>query len=163
MVMMNAPQKLEVQQLDYSKVTDVAAPPDITWEAILLELGPESMVGTGQPMPFVLEAWPGGRWFRDLGDGKGHFWGHVQVIKPPKLLEICGPMFVSYPAMNHVQYRLEASPDTGGTRMTLTHRAYGLMPTEHMKGVDEGWSHGLRHIAEIALRIKAERSGKPAK
>ena len=23
-----------------------------------------------------LEAWPGGRWFRDLGDGNGHLWGH---------------------------------------------------------------------------------------
>ncbi len=32
-------------------------------------------------MPMKLEAWPGGRWFRDLGDGNGHLWGHVQAIK----------------------------------------------------------------------------------
>ncbi|HEX3702577.1 MAG TPA: hypothetical protein VHU82_04550 [Vicinamibacterales bacterium] len=35
-----------------------------------------------------LEAWPGGRWFRDLGDNTGHLWGHVQAIKPPTLPEI---------------------------------------------------------------------------
>ena len=41
-------------------------------------------------MPFKLEAWPGGRWFRDLGNNAGHLWGHVRVIKPPALLEISG-------------------------------------------------------------------------
>ena len=108
---------------------------------MLLELGPESVIDD-KPYPFVFEAWPGGRWFRDLGNNTGHLWGHVQVIKPPTLLEICGPMFVSFPAMNHVQYRLTPDADAGGTRLTITHRAYGLMPTEFMKGVDEGWSHG---------------------
>ena len=47
-------------------------------------------------MPMKLEAWPGGRWYRDLGDGNGHFWGHVQAIKRPTLLEISGPLFMSY-------------------------------------------------------------------
>src|SRR5438045_9679010 len=28
-----------------------------------------------------LEPWPGGRWFRDLGEGNGHFWGALQAIK----------------------------------------------------------------------------------
>ena len=57
-------------------------------------------------MNLKLEAWPGGRWFRDLGNNTGHLWGHVQVIKPPKLLEICGPMMMSYPVASHIQYRL---------------------------------------------------------
>ena len=34
-----------------------------------------------------IEAWPGGRWYRDLGDDNGHFWGNVQAIKQPTLLE----------------------------------------------------------------------------
>ena len=57
-------------------------------------------------MPMKLEAWPGGRWYRDLGDNNGHFWGHVQAIKRPTLLEITGPLFMSYAAMNNLQYRL---------------------------------------------------------
>ena len=134
MVMQNAPQRLEVQQLDFSKVVDIAAPLDITWESVLLELGPESVIDN-KPYPFVFEAWPGGRWFRDLGNNTGHLWGHVQD-------------------------RLTPDADAGTTRMTLTHRAYGLMPTEFMKGVDEGWSSGVKRIAEIAQRIKAERGGK---
>ena len=49
-------------------------------------------------MPMKLEAWPGGRWYRDLGDGNGHYWGTVQAIKRPTLLEFCGPLFASVPA-----------------------------------------------------------------
>src|SRR6202040_911749 len=47
-----------------------------------------------KPMPMKLEAWPGGRWYRDLGDNNGHFWGVVQAIKRPTLLEITGPLFM---------------------------------------------------------------------
>jgi len=162
-MLMSNPTELELQTLDFTKTVDIAAPLDITWESVLLELGPESAIGEGKPMPFVLEAWPGGRWFRDLGNNTGHFWGHVQVIKPPKLLEICGPMFASFPAVSHVAYRLTPDEDGGGTRLTITHRAYGLMPPQFMKGVDEGWSQGLKQIGEIAKRIVRERQKKTSK
>lgn len=93
-------------------------------------------------------------WYRDLGNNTGHFWGHVQVFKPPKLLEICGPMPMSYPAINHVQYRLTAEGD--GTRLAIVHRAMGLIPQEHRDGMPEGWEHGLRRIREMAERRKKE-------
>jgi hypothetical protein len=38
-------------------------------------------------MPLKIEPWPGGRWYRDLGDNNGHLWGHVQASKRPRLLE----------------------------------------------------------------------------
>ena len=68
---------------------------------------------------------------------------------PPKLLELCGPMPMSYPAVNHVQYRLT---DEGGgrTRVSLVHRAMGLIPEEHRDGMPEGWEFGLKRIREIA-------------
>src|SRR6185436_2982229 len=59
-----------------------------TFAALLEEMGPSSEGHNGAPMPMVLEPWPGGRWYRDLGDHNGHLWGHVQAIKPPTLLEI---------------------------------------------------------------------------
>jgi hypothetical protein len=157
---MDKPQELEVQTLDFSKQIDIAAPIDITWESVLLELGPESAIPENKPYPFVLEAWPGGRWFRDLGNNTGHLWAHVQVIKPPTLLELIGPMFASFPCTSHVTYRLTPGADGGGTRLTITHRACGLMPLQFMKGVDEGWSHGLQAIDRIAQRIKAGRQKK---
>jgi hypothetical protein len=86
-----------------------------------------------------LEAWPGGRWFRDLGDGNGHFWASVQAIKRPSLLEFCGPLFMSYPVSNNVQYRL--SEESGETVIRFRHSALGLIDEEHRKGVVTGWNH----------------------
>jgi uncharacterized protein YndB with AHSA1/START domain len=144
-----------VQTIRICQEIEIAAPIDIAFEAILAEAGPESTMRDGTPMPFVLEAWPGGRWFRDLGNHTGHLWGHVQVIKPPKLLELSGPMFMSYPAINFVQYRLTA--EGLGTRLQLTHRALGLIPAEHREGVQEGWKHGIQRIREIAAKLAASR------
>jgi hypothetical protein len=72
-------------------------------------------------MPMVLEPWPGGRW--ELGDDNGHFWGHVPAIKRPTLLEITGPLFMSYPVVSNMQYRL--TPVEGGTLIAFRATACG--------------------------------------
>jgi hypothetical protein len=90
-------------------------------------------------MPMKIEPWPGGRWFRDLGEKNGHLWGHVQAIKRPTLLELTGPLFMSYPVVSNVQYRL--SEVDGGTLLTFQHLAMGLISDEHRSGVVEGWTH----------------------
>jgi hypothetical protein len=144
-----------IRTLNICREIEVAAPPIITFDAMLAELGPEGQMPDGTPFPMKLEAWPGGRWFRDLGDNKGHLWGHVQVIKPPGLIELCGPMFMSYPATNFVQYRLTAQGN--GTLVKVTHRAIGLIPQDHMEGVVDGWSYSLQRIKEIAERRKVDR------
>src|SRR6185295_981285 len=95
----------------------------------------------GESMQMVLEPWAGGRWFRDRGNGIGHFWGHVQAIKPPVLIELSGPMFMSYPALNHVEVKLDQI--AGGTKVTLRHRAIGLLDKSHREGVAVGWKHIL--------------------
>jgi uncharacterized protein YndB with AHSA1/START domain len=142
----------KVETLHISLETQIEAPLDVAFEALLAELGPECSMPDGTPMPFKLEAWPGGRWYRDLGGSAGHFWGHVQVIKPPKLLELCGPTFMSYPAYNFIQYRLAAAG--GGTLLTMTHRAMGLIPAEHMEDMSMGWTHMLNRIKEIAEKSR---------
>src|SRR5215471_6186375 len=45
-----------------------------TFEALLEQLGPGMEGAERKPMPMTIEAWPGGRWYRDLGDGNGHLW-----------------------------------------------------------------------------------------
>lgn len=152
MAMPNEDQPLEVQTFNYTTDALIAAPIEITFDAVLAEMGPEGQMPDGKPFPFKLEPWPGGRWFRDLGNDTGHLWGHVQVIKPPKLLEICGPMMISHPATNHVQYRL--TTEGNATRVKLTHRAFGYMPKGFIDGSEEGWEYGLKRIAEIAERLK---------
>ena len=142
-----------IHTLNIQKNIEIAAPIEVAFEALLEELGPGSELPDGRPMAMKIEPWPGGRWYRDLGNNSGHFWAHVQVIKPPALLELCGPMFMSYAAISHVQYRLV--PEGGGTRLRLTHTAVGLITAEHRDGVQQGWAHGLQRIRELAERRSA--------
>lgn len=117
----------------------VRAPLHTTFDALLEEIGPHNQADEGRPMPMKLETWPGGRWYRDLGDGNGHFWGLVQAIKRPTLLEITGPLFMSYPAISNLQYRLSEVAD--GTLIKFRHYAMGLIPDEDKKNVNTGWSY----------------------
>ena len=82
--------------LDITRETRVRASIDDTFQALLEELGPFNRGMADAPMPMVLEAHPGGRWYRDLGDGNGHCWGMVQAIRRPQLLEITGPLMMSF-------------------------------------------------------------------
>ncbi len=70
-------QRIEDLTLHVTQEIHVRAPLEATFSALLDELGPNNEVMDGSPLPMKLEAWPGGRWYRDLGDGNGHFWGHV--------------------------------------------------------------------------------------
>lgn len=116
----------------------VRASLDETFAALLEEMGPHNAMADGKPMPMKIETWPGGRWYRDLGGDDGHLWGHVQSIKRPTLLEIYGPLFMSYPAISNVQYRM--SEADGGTLITFQHSALGLIQDVHRKNVSTGWS-----------------------
>jgi hypothetical protein len=145
----------EIQVISISREIEIAAPIEIAFEAMLEQAGPRGEMPGGKPFPMVIEQWPGGRWYRDLGGNAGHLWGHVQVIKPPTLLELCGPMFMSFPSVNHVQYRLIA--DGKVTHLKFTHRAMGPIPEEVREGVGHGWDYGLKRIAGIAVRLMSER------
>jgi uncharacterized protein YndB with AHSA1/START domain len=141
-----------IQTVEIRKEIEIAAPIQVAFDAMLAEIGPEGQMMDGAPFPKTLEPWPGGRWFRDLGNHTGHLWGHVQVFKPPTLLELTGPMFMSYPAINHVQYRLKEEGHK--TRLTLVHRAAGLIAPEHEENMPKGWEHILGRIRQLAERKK---------
>ena len=140
-----------VHSLEIVKGEEIAAPIDVVFEAILEQMGPGNEApGTG-PIPMKLEAWPGGRWYRDLGNNTGHLWGHVQAIKPSTLLEICGPLFMSYPALSNVQYRLTEA--NGVTRLRFTHRAMGQI--SHSPQIQEGWTHIQEGWDNLLARIES--------
>jgi hypothetical protein len=139
---------IETLTLNITQEIHVRASLDVTFAALLEQLGPANESEHG-PMPMKLEAWPGGRWYRDLGNDNGHFWGHVQAIKRPTLLEISGPLFMSYASVSNLQYRLSEEP--GGTLLKFHHSALGLIQDEHRANVSKGWTHihaRLRAIAE---------------
>ena len=156
--MISTESAIEKMTLNITQEIHVQAPLDVTFATLLEQLGPFGETMEGNSMNMKIEAWPGGRWYRDLGDGNGHFWGHVQAIKRPTLLEITGPLFMSYPVVSNVQYRL--SELDGGTLIKFHHAALGLIQDEHREGLTKGW--GQIH-ANVRKRAEAAgRSGKAA-
>ena len=79
---------------------------------------------------------------------QGHLWGWVQVIKPPTLIEIHGPMFMSYAAVGHVQFRLEESEP--GCQLSLRHRILGMVPEDHREGLTHGWNRFLEDVKRLS-------------
>jgi len=145
------PQKnrgIEDLTLSVTQEIHVRASIEATFAALLEQLGPHNDTPDGGPMPMKLEPWPGGRWYRDLGGENGHLWGHVQAIKRPTLLEFYGPLFMSYPVVSNVQYRL--SEVDGGTLIKFHHAAVGLIQDDHRAGVAKGWTHINERIRRLA-------------
>jgi hypothetical protein len=69
------------------------------------------------------------------------------------LLEISGPLFMSYPVVSNVQYRL--TEVDGGTLIKFHHSALGLIQDEHRAGVSKGWDFIL---SRIRARAESDRS-----
>jgi hypothetical protein len=144
-----------VHSLEIVKTEEIASSIEDVFETILEQLGPGNEApGTG-PMPMTLEAWPGGRWFRDLGNGSGHFWGHVQAIKTPALLEIYGPLFMSHPGTSNVQFRL--TEQNGLTYLRFTHRAMAQLFSdaklaEDWSRIEGGWDNLMSRIRAAASK-----------
>jgi uncharacterized protein YndB with AHSA1/START domain len=146
-----------VEILEVVREIEIAATIDIVWETVLEHMGPLNESPDRELHNLKLEAWPGGRWYRDLGENVGHWWGTVQSIKPPMLLELHGPMFMSAPAVNHVIFRLKE--EKGLTCIDFSHRAIGLIPHHLMDGVDvnKGWSNFFSNVeADVKRRLKSK-------
>jgi len=138
--------------LNITDEVHVRAPIAATFAALLEEIGPSNKGHNDTPMPMTLEAWPGGRWFRDLGDGNGHLWGHVQAIKRPTLLEITGPLMMSFGVASNLQYRLKE--ENGGTSITLRHSAIGLFPDGYREALSQGWPLLVDRIRRRVEKVK---------
>ena len=143
--------------LDTTQSIDIKADIGTVFRSMVHRLGEGFTNQQGESMQMIMEQWPGGRWFRDRGNGIGHLWGHVQVLKPPVLVELSGPLFMSYPAINHIEVKLEQRP--GGTHVDLRHRAIGLIDQAHREGVTTGWKH-LLELAAGDCNAQAQGQGR---
>ena len=139
---------LDSMTLDLKEEMRVNAPIDKVFAALVEELGPANRNHDETPMPMMLEPWPGGRWFRDLGNGNGHLWGHVQAIKVPTLLEISGPLMMSFAVASNIQYRLKEAD--GVTTITLKHSALGLFPENFRVPLTQGWTLIMGRVRQRA-------------
>jgi hypothetical protein len=141
----------DTQTFTITEEISVRAPLEQTFRSLLAEMGRRNQTPEGTPLPMILEAHPGGRWYRELGGDNGHLWGFVQSIKRPVLLEIWGPLFMSTAATSNLLYRLSETPD--GTLIKFTHTLVGPFPEEHRSRLATGWAalHArVRRAAEAA-------------
>ena len=141
------PMDLQQLTLDVSQQIEIDSAIGDAFHALIRRLTDENSTPDNTAMPMVLEQWPGGRWFRDLGNGQGHLWGLVQVIKPPTLVEIHGPMFMSYAVAGHLQLRL--TQISGGTELSLRHRVLGMVEDSHREGITQGWDYFLQGVKQL--------------
>jgi hypothetical protein len=146
--MNQAAQSIEDLTLNITQEIQVNASLQVTFDALLEQIGPRNETPEGISLAMKIEPWPGGRWYRDLGDNNGHFWGHVQAIKRPTLLEISGPLFASYPFVSNLQYRLTEA--NGGTLIAFRHTALGFIQEDHRSGVVKGWAWILERVRKDA-------------
>jgi uncharacterized protein YndB with AHSA1/START domain len=123
-------------EINFALDIEINATPDRVWRALTAETEQWWVSSTADSLRLTLEPRPGGRLFRDLGQDAGHLWAFVQVIKPPKLLELVGPMFTSLAINHHVAFRLE--PKADATIVKYSHRAFGPIPPEFGQRVAQG-------------------------
>ena len=154
---MIASTSVEDLTLEIKQEIHVRASLETTFAALLEQLGPGNETPDGQSLSMKIEPWPGGRWYRDLGDNNGHFWAHVQAIKRPTLLEFAGPLFASYPLVSNVQYRL--SEVDGGTLISFRHVALGFVEEKHREGVNKGWASMNERVRKHAESSTSRAAG----
>ena len=127
--------------MQIEQTLEIKAAPEKVFEGLIQHLC--DMEGEpGKPrVKLKMERKPGGRWYRDLGNESGHLWGFIQSIKPPALLEIFGPLMMSYPIAGHLIVRL--TPTSNGTQLVFKNEVFGPIPAEYREGMAEGWGQLL--------------------
>jgi len=70
--MIQAPESIEKLTLTITQEIRVNASLEVTFNALLEQMGPRFNNDVGASLQMKLEPWPGGRWFRDLGNNNGH-------------------------------------------------------------------------------------------
>ena len=137
--------------LNIDQTIEIKAAPGDVFEGLITRMCELHGEEGDPPVKLKLERWPGGRWFRDLDGGNGHLWGFVQAIKPPTLIELFGPMFMSYPVAGHLMVRLTQIP--GGTKVVFQNQVFGPIPADMRDGgMDEGWNDLLKRLKKDVER-----------
>jgi hypothetical protein len=151
--MMTTAPASEMQTFTITEEISVKASIEQTFASLLVQMGRQNETLDGTPLPMIIEPFPGGRWFRDLGGDNGHLWGLVQSIKRPALLEIWGPLFMSTGATSNLMYRLTETPE--GTLIKFTHTVVGPFPEDHRSRLGSGWAalHARVRTAAESARL----------
>ena len=147
----------EIQTISIQREIAIAAPIEIAFEAMLEEMGPGGEMPDGKPFPMVIEPWPGGRWYRDLGNNPATSGGTSRSSSRRRCSSCAGRC--SCPSPPSTTCSTGFTADGEGTRLEFTHRAMGPIPERGPGG--RGTGMGLRPQAD--RRDRGAAGGRAAK
>lgn len=84
----------------------------------------------------TIEARVGGRFTQEWDNG-GMLFGEFTVWDPPSLIVLRGPLTMTRPVLNTVEFLFEPAPD--GTHLSVTHRAVGDLEAGDRDLYESGW------------------------
>jgi len=121
------------------------------WRALTEEIGVWWTEKVHPEARTVLPPQPGASWVQLWSNG-GAFLGTVTHVHAPLLLRINGPLAMTTPVNNTVEFQLELM-DSGSTRLRLTHIALGMLHGTDQESYTQVW----KDLFETALTAYLDR------
>jgi hypothetical protein len=116
------------------------------WRALTLDINLWWTERVHDEAKTSVEPVPGGSWLQSWSNG-GALLGTVTHAQAPVLLRVSGPLAMSTPVFNTVEFVLEPT-DEPGTNLHLTHHAFGMLGPDDQAAYEEVW----RALLDGALR-----------
>jgi hypothetical protein len=108
------------------------------WRALTTEIGLWWSERVHDEARTSIEPMPGGAWTQTWSTG-GALLGTVTHVQAPVLLRATGPLAMSTPVFNTVEFVLEPTAEQG-TNLHLTHHAFGMLGPEDEAAYEEVWA-----------------------
>jgi uncharacterized protein YndB with AHSA1/START domain len=131
-----------VRTMQITLDTTIRATPEQVFDALTSRVGCWWTMTFRSPARVVLEPWTGGRFFESWDDETGVLYATVTRVKPGVVLSMSGLMGMSGRIDGHIHLILSGT--TGGTVLTLVHRAAGELDEGAEDGYRAGWEMLLR-------------------
>jgi len=133
------PDPFELRHFSYETVIFLPAPTNRAWAAFTLDVDRWWTYRLRDRTRCVIEPYVGGRWLQEWDNG-GALFGTFTVWDPPQLLCLTGPLAMTRPAHNLLEFHFE--PADSGTNLTVRHEAFGGFEA----GTDEMYANGWREL-----------------
>ena len=131
--------------------TEIAAPRAKAWAALLDVDAWWSHHMFKPRRKFVLEPWPGGRFYEAVENNQGALWGTVTHLETERLLRLSGALGMSLPVSSCYEYRLTDGPGQS-TVLHLTHRAIGILMKDWKQRHEDGWAEMMKNLTAFTER-----------
>ena len=124
------------QRFSYEVSFYLPAPPPKVWVSFVQEIDRWWSYRLRDRTRVTIEAEVGGRWMQQWDSG-GALFGTFTVFDPPSLLCVTGPLAMTRPAFNWLEFAFDAAD--AGTKLTLRHQAMGEFDPDTASIYENGW------------------------